>query len=240
MRLLAENATIDVTLSLAGRTADPVRPHGVAVRVGGFGGAEGLARWLVEAEADAVIDATHPFAAQISANAVAATDALGLPLCTIIRPPWIDDPFDRWRSATTIDDAAMMLGAVPHRVFLSVGRQGVGAFRRAQHHAYIIRSIERPDAASLPPNVELIQARGPFAVAEEMELLQRHRVDVVVTKNAGGDATSAKIDAARRLKVPIIMIERPVKAGRVFVSTAQDAVHWLESVHAKSRSERGV
>lgn len=239
-RTLAADARTEVTLSLAGRTANPASIDGIAVRSGGFGGAEGLAHWLRESGIEAVIDATHPFAARISANAAAATDQLGLPLCTVVRPPWSAAPGNRWQTAATIDDAAGALGAEPRRVFLSIGRQGVGAFQTAPQHSYLIRAIETPDPAALPPDTTLIQARGPFARADELDLLRHHRIDVVVTKNAGGDATYAKIEAARELGVAVVMIERPVKAGHHVVPTASDALRWLETRHAKSRSERGV
>ncbi len=239
-RELARDSRIEFTLSLAGRTANPASTPGATVRSGGFGGVSGLTRWLIESGTEAVIDATHPFAAQISANVTAAIDALGLPLYTVVRPPWSAADGDRWQHAATIEEAAGMLGVEPRCVFLSVGRQGVGAFRRAEQHLYVIRAIEKPDTEDMPPRVTLIQARGPFALADEIDTLRRHAVEVVVTKNAGGDATYAKIAAARELELPVIMIERPEKPGRNIVSTSADALRWLETLHAKSRSERGV
>lgn len=240
VRRLAGDPRFEVTLSLAGRTRNPTTEASAAVRAGGFGGAEGLARWLEETGTDAVIDATHPFAAQISANAHAATDGIGLPLCTVVRPPWSAEPDDRWLSAASLDAAADALGAEPRRVFLSVGRQGVGAFQRAPQHVYIIRSIEPPDTAALPSNVTLIRARGPFALSDEIDLLRSHRIETVVAKNAGGPATYAKIEAARHLQLPVVMIARPAKAARHVVTGPQAAFEWLEGCHATSRSERGV
>lgn len=237
---LSGDGRFAVTLSLAGRTASPVAVPGVALRVGGFGVAAGLARWLAEAGTAAVIDATHPFAAEISANAAAATGELGIPLCTVLRPPWRAGPGDRWRTVPSMAAAADDLGDEGRRVFLGVGRQGVGAFRRAPQHTYVVRTIELPDAAALPPDTTLVQARGPFALADEIALLTSHRIEVVVTKNAGGDATYAKIEAARRLGLPVVMVERPRKAGRHVVAAAEEAVGWLERLHAMSRSDRGV
>ncbi len=239
-RRLAGDPRFKVTLSLAGRTLNPRTEAGIAARVGGFGGAEGLARWLTDTGIDAVLDATHPFAARISASAAAATDQLRIPLCTLVRPPWSAGPEDLWSDVTSMAEAADALGLAPRRVFLSVGRQGVGAFRRAPHHAYVVRSIEPPDAADLPPDTTLIAARGPFALNDEIDLLAGQRIDIVVAKNAGGAATYAKIEAARRLRLPVVMIARPHKAGRHVVGSAGAALAWLERLHATSRSERGV
>lgn len=239
-RRLAGDMRFEVTLSLAGRTAHPATTGGIAQRVGGFGGSEGLARWLAQHGIAAVLDATHPFAAQISANAARATDACAIPLCTVLRPPWSAAPGDEWQHVATVDEAAEALGAAPKRVLLSVGRQGVGAFRHAPQHAYVIRTIEPPDTAALPPHTTLIQARGPFALADEIALLTAQNIDIVVTKNAGGGATYAKIEAARQLARPVVMIGRPDKAGRHIVPNGEQAIAWLDRLHARSRSERGV
>jgi precorrin-6A/cobalt-precorrin-6A reductase len=237
---LGSDARFAVTVSLAGRTETPRLIADVAVRSGGFGGAAGLAQWLADSGIEAVVDATHPFAAQISANAAAVTGELGLPLCTIVRPQWSAEPGDLWHTVPNMGQAADALGAASRRVFLSVGRQSVGAFQSAPQHAYVIRSIEPPARESLPPDTMLIQARGPFTRDDEIDLLRQHRIDVVVTKNAGGHATYAKLEAARELAIPVVMIERPAKAGRHIVSTAEDALTWLGERHAMSRSERGV
>ncbi|WP_020084377.1 cobalt-precorrin-6A reductase [Hyphomicrobium zavarzinii] len=228
------------TLSLAGRTKAPATP-GIAVRIGGFGGAEGLAQWLAQSKTEAVIDATHPFAAQISANANAATIQAGIPLCTVIRPPWQPVAGDRWQTVKTVEDAADSLGKTPRRVFLSIGRQTIGAFTRAPHHTYLARLIEPPDTAPLPPLLTLLQHRGPFDLASEIALLRSERIDVVVSKNSGGSATYAKIEAARTLGLPVIMIARPHKANPAVVRDAEEALDWLIRHHADaSRSERGV
>lgn len=239
-RRLSGDPRFAVTLSLAGRTRNPVTEAVVAVRVGGFGGAEGLALWLRDAGIGAVIDATHPFAARISANAHAAARETGLPLCTILRPPWSAGPGDRWLSVASLEAAADALGAKPRRVFLGVGRQGVDAFRRAPQHAYVVRSIEPPDPAALPSDVTLVQARGPFTLSDEIALFSAHRIETVVAKNAGGAATHAKIEAARRLELPVVMIQRPQKPAGHVVADAAAALDWLHRLHATSRSERGV
>ena len=238
---LGGDPRVSVILSLAGRTRNPVLPRNVTCRVGGFGGAEGLARFLAEAEIDAVVDATHPFAAQISANAFAATKAHGIPLCTVVRPEWVAAPDDRWRSVPTISAAAEALGETPLRVFLSVGRQSVGVFRLAPQHTYVVRVIEPPDTNDMPPQTMLIPEKGPFALQDEIDLLMSHRIDVVVSKNSGGDATYAKIEAARTLRLPVVMIARPAKAARHIVTRVDDAIAWLDTLgHGNARSERGV
>ncbi len=237
---LGRDPRFHVILSLAGRTRNPRQQEGIAHRVGGFGGVDGLAAYLAEAKINAVLDATHPFAAQMSANVESATRSLGTALCTLVRPRWVAEAGDRWIGAATIEAAADALGAERRRVFLAVGRQGVGAFRRAEQHAYIIRAIEQPDADALPPITTLVQAQGPFALQDEIALLTSERIDVVVSKNAGGAATYAKIEAARMLSLPVIMIERPNIAGQNFVESAAEAVAWLGRLHDSSRSERSV
>lgn len=239
-RTIAQDPRFTATVSLAGRTAKPAPIPDMALRVGGFGGAEGLARWLAKEKIAAVIDATHPYAAQISRNTDTACASIGVPLCTVIRPPWQPAAGDRWQTVPSTEAAADALGTEPRRVFLSIGKQGVGAFRRAPQHSYVIRSIEPPEDNTLPPDTTLIRMRGPFALQDEIELLKSQRIGLIVSKNAGGSATYAKIEAARHLALPVVMIERPHKAGRNIVVTAEDALAWLADLHAMSRSDRGV
>jgi precorrin-6A/cobalt-precorrin-6A reductase len=238
-RRLTGDERFSATLSLAGRTRAPDQPE-LALRVGGFGGVEGLAAWLAQNKTQAVVDATHPFAARISANAYAATAQLGIPLCSVARPPWQAEPGDRWQNVATTEDAADALGPEPKRVFLSIGRQGLAAFARAPQHAYIARLIEVPDASIAIPDLTLLHARGPFALEDEIRLLTSERIDVLVSKNSGGPATYPKIEAARTLGIPVVMIERPSKPGGYVARDADEAVSWLERLHAKSRSDRGV
>jgi precorrin-6A/cobalt-precorrin-6A reductase len=235
-RLLAGDARHQATLSLAGRTASP-RAQPIATRVGGFGGADGLAEWLSVEKVDAVIDATHPYADQISANAVAACDRLGLPLVSIVRPAWLPVNGDRWQNVESTEDAVAALGPAARRVFLSLGRQELHLFAAAPQHHYVARSIDPPDGA-LPPDLVFIQARGPFDKAAERKLLLDGRIETVVSKNSGGSATYAKIEAARELGLPVIMIARPDKPAGHVVTTAEAAVAWL--AHGAPRSPRGV
>jgi precorrin-6A/cobalt-precorrin-6A reductase len=209
---IAADTRLDGVVSLAGRTSAPLAQN-LPTRIGGFGGADGLARFLVEQRIARVIDATHPFAARISANARAACAALGVPLLAVRRAPWERGAGDRWIEVADLDAAAQALGAAPRRVFLTIGRQGVGAFRTAPQHDYLLRVIEAPEAGELPPRCDLITARGPFSRADEIALMRERRVDSVVTKNSGGAETYAKIEAARDLALAVVMVARPPSAG---------------------------
>jgi precorrin-6A/cobalt-precorrin-6A reductase len=236
-RLLAGDPRFEATLSLAGRTAAP-KPQPLATRIGGFGGADGLAEFLRAQKIDAVIDATHPYAAQISANAVAACNQAGVPLASLVRPAWRPQPGDSWQIVPTTDAAVVALGIMPRRVFLSLGRQELHLFAAAPQHHYVARLIELPQQTSLPPDLVLLQQRGPFDRAAELRLLEDERIDVIVSKNSGGSATYPKIEAARALGLPVIMIARPDKPAGHVVASAEAAVAWL--AHDDTRSPRGV
>lgn len=238
---LAGDARLDATLSLAGRTSTP-QAQPIATRVGGFGGVKGLAHFLTDQAMEAVVDATHPYADQMSVHAVAACARTDLPLASLVRPPWMPLPGDRWQLVPSTTAAASALGSAPRRVFLSLGRQELHAFGAAPQHHYLARVIERPESAGLPPNLRLLQARGPFDRAAEERLLADERIEILVSKNAGGAATYAKIEAARALGLPVIMIERPHKPAGHVVENAAEAVAWLERhLHVPApRSLRGV
>jgi precorrin-6A/cobalt-precorrin-6A reductase len=240
-RLLAGDQRFDTMLSLAGRTLKP-RAQPVRTRTGGFGGADGLTAWLAQESIEAVVDATHPYADRISANAVAACGRLGLPLATILRPAWQPVTGDNWLAVPSAEAAADALGPTPRRVFLSLGRLELGAFARAPQHHYIARSIEPPDVA-LPPSIDLILDRGPFDEQAETSLLTREKIDVIVSKNSGGAATYPKIIATRKLGIPVVMIARPVKVHVDAVTHPAEAVTWLEQQlahRATPGSARGV
>lgn len=198
-----------VTLSLAGRTESPVA-QGVPVRTGGFGGADGLAQYLRETSTDLLIDATHPYAARISANAAQAARATGVPILALRRPGWQPIEGDRWTEVDSVTDAVRALGPAPRRVFLALGRQEVAAFEAAPQHHYLIRSVDPVEPRLAVPDADYLLARGPFREADERALLERHSIDVVVSKNSGGAATYGKIAAARALGVEVIMIRRPM------------------------------
>jgi precorrin-6A/cobalt-precorrin-6A reductase len=218
-------------------------PQAVATRTGGFGGAGGLAAWLSANRIDALIDATHPFAAQISANAVKAVRDARIRLGSLVRPPWSRQPGDIWIDAPSPHDAARALGETPRRVLLTAGRLELSAFAAAPQHTYIARTIDPPGDILLPPRITFIRDRGPFQIDDEVGLIERESIELLVTKNSGGPATYAKIEAARRLGVPVVMIARPAKPlGDILDGTAA-ALLWLETLHAAHdgpRSARGV
>jgi precorrin-6A/cobalt-precorrin-6A reductase len=213
-----------VVSSLAGRTSDPVRPAG-RTRVGGFGGPAGLSAWLAGERIDAVVDATHPFAAAMTAAAVAATAERGTPLLVLRRPGWTAGPGDDWRRVPSL--AAGAAGLPGERVLLTVGRGGVRAFAGDQRRWFLIRSVETPEPP-LPPRAEVVTARGPFAVADELALMGRHAVDVLVTRDSGGTMTAAKLTAARRRGLPVVMVDRPPAPDAPTVATTGEAITWLE------------
>ncbi len=237
-RGLAGDARFDATLSLAGRTANPAAAP-IPTRIGGFGGAAGLATYLREHAIDRLVDATHPFAAVISANAVTAAAEAGIPLLAVERPPWRPESGDTWTPVPDTESAVAALGAAPRRVFLAVGRLSLPAFRAAPHHHYLIRLIERPEGELGLPDAEIVQARGPFALADELALLESRGVEILVTKNAGGSATAPKLEAARRLGVGVVMIGRPAIPPRPAVATAEAALDWLRRDHGEG-ARRGV
>ena len=235
---LADRADLAVTLSLAGRTLDPV-PQPVPVRTGGFGGAEGLASFLRENAVDLLVDATHPFARQISANARAASTAADLPLLRLERAGWEKAESDRWICVGSIAEAVAALGAAPRRVFLAIGRQEAKAFDAAPQHHYLVRSVDPVDPPLEAPEVEYILARGPFPVEAEVALLSDHRIDIVVSKNSGGEATHGKIVAARILGLPVVLVERAAAPDDHRAETVEDAVRLADHLLASFR-KRGV
>jgi precorrin-6A/cobalt-precorrin-6A reductase len=240
--LLAADPRFETTLSLAGRTSNP-RTQPVPTRIGGFGGADGLAAWLAQQAIEAVIDATHPYADQISFNVVAACEQLAIPLATILRPAWRLEPGDQWQTVANAEAAAEALGPEPRRVFLSLGRLELGAFAANPHHQYLARTVDPPRGVVLPRDIRLILDRGPFDEPAETALLVKEMIDVLVSKNSGGAATYAKIKAARKLGIPVVMIARPHKSHGHVVDTAEAAAKWLEqrlAHRAIPGSARGV
>lgn len=222
--LLADDA-VEVVASLAGHT-DPPGDWPCPVRVGGFGGVEGLAAELSRSRFDAVIDATHPFSATMPANAVIAAARAGVAHLRLARPPWSPAPGDRWDLVADIHAAARRLGTLGARcALLTIGRLEVAAFRAVTTTRLVVRSIEAPDPASLPAGATVLTARGPFDVDDEVELLGRHGVDLLVTKNSGGD--DAKLRAARQLGVTVLVVQRPAAAVPVGAATVEDARRWV-------------
>jgi precorrin-6A/cobalt-precorrin-6A reductase len=218
---------VPVVSSLAGRVADPVLPPG-DVRVGGFGGAVGLAAWLQEHPVVAVVDATHPFAAGMTANAAQACAVTGVPLLRLQRPGWTARPGDDWRWVNSLAEAADAVAGFAH-VFVTTGRQGLAAFAGVTAHC-VVRSVDPPDPP-LPARTTVVLARGPFTVDEERALMTEHGIDVVVTKDSGGHMTEAKLTAARDLGIPVVLVRRPaVPPGVPVVATVQEALAWVDQV----------
>ncbi|WP_077798255.1 cobalt-precorrin-6A reductase [Streptomyces sp. JHA26] len=205
--VLADRPGVRVTTSLAGRVTRPGALAG-EVRTGGFGGAEGLAAWLREHRVDALVDATHPFAETITANAVRAAAACRTPVVVLRRPGWHPGPGDRWYPVASLPEAAALLPGFGRRVLLTTGRLGLGAFAHLTGLHFVARSVEPPEPP-LPPDTRVLLARGPFTVADETAVLRDHRIDVLVTKDSGGAATAAKLTAARDLALPVVVVRRP-------------------------------
>jgi precorrin-6A/cobalt-precorrin-6A reductase len=218
-----------VISSLAGRVASPRTPPG-ALRTGGFGGVEGLADFLRDNAVRAVIDATHPFAVRMGANAAAACARSGVPLLRLARPEWRPQAGDRWDQVDTWDAAVAALRASSRRVFLTVGRQDLAPFSGLAGLWFLIRTIEAPDAAHAFAEAEIVLARGPFRLADELALLRRYRIDTIVCKNSGGAATEAKLIAARELGIRVVMLRRPPRPEVPAAASVDAAVAWLKAL----------
>ncbi|MGW3556890.1 cobalt-precorrin-6A reductase [Streptomyces sp. NPDC000963] len=212
---------VRVTSSLAGRVARPRLPEG-EVRIGGFGGADGLAAWLGEHAVDAVIDATHPFAERISFHAARAAATAHVPLLALRRPGWVPEEGDDWRDVGSLAEAAAALDVLGNRVFLTTGRMGLAAFADRPEW-FLVRSVDAPEGA-VPARAEILLDRGPFTLDGERELLRRHRIDVLVTKDSGGAATAPKLTAAREAGIPVVVVRRPpVPEGVRTATTPEEA-----------------
>jgi precorrin-6A/cobalt-precorrin-6A reductase len=235
---LAARADVEVALSLAGRTENPVEQP-VPTRSGGFGGVGGLAAYLREEQINLLIDATHPYAANISRNAAEAALLAGIPIFALRRPAWEPVEGDRWMLVADAAEAVKALGAAPRKVFLALGRQEIAEFASAPQHAYVIRSVDPVEPPLDVPDATYILARGPFAEADELELLKTHRIDAIVAKNSGGSATYGKIAAARKLGIEVILFRRPLLPDVPSAPSVGELLaivdHWL-----KPTEKRGV
>ena len=213
--------------SYAGRVERPKRQP-LATRIGGFGGAGGLVHYLREAKITHVVDATHPFAAQMSRNAFEACTAARIPLVALTRPVWKAEKGDNWRHVSEVAAAVTALQGPPRRVMLAIGRMHLGAFAAQPQHFYLLRLVDPPETALPLPDCHVEVSRGPFREPEDRALMLRHRIDLVVSKNAGGTAARAKIDAARRLGLSVVMIDRPELPPRHEVHGVDAILDWLD------------
>jgi precorrin-6A/cobalt-precorrin-6A reductase len=235
---LAERPDFSVTLSLAGRTAAPLR-QAVPTRTGGFGGAAGLAAWLRNEQVDVLIDATHPYAAVMSHNAAGAAALAHVRLLALRRPAWTAVAGDRWTEVADGREAMLALGAAPRRVFLALGRNDISPFAAAPQHHYLIRSVDPVDPPLGVPHACYLLGRGPFSEAADRDLLAAHRIEIVVAKNSGGSATYGKIAAARALGLTVVVLRRPALPEVPSVATVDEAFAWLDHALAFSMN-RGV
>lgn len=220
---------VEITTTLAGRTQHPSVLTG-AVRVGGFGGSEGLLAYLKQQRIGILIDATHPFAAQMSWNAAMAASEARLPHLMLVRPEWKKAVGDRWIEVETVEAAAQAIPTNARRIFLTIGRQQLAPFASLTEHWFLMRSIDPPAPDIALPNGELLLDRGPFTLENEIALLKQHRIEAIVSKNSGGDATYAKILAARELELPIVMVQRPTMPSGDRVSDVASALEWLKRI----------
>lgn len=219
-------AGVDGVFSYAGRTGNPVAQP-LHVRVGGFGGIPGLVRYLRDESITHLVDATHPFAARMSAHAVAASAETGVPMVSLERAPWTPAPDDIWIRVPDTEAAAAALPDRPSRVFLAIGRQTLAPFAAAPQHHYLLRFVESPEAPPPLPQAEVVVDRGPFTLEADIALLQNHGIEVVVSKNAGGEGARAKLDAARLLGLPVVMIDRPTVPDRPKLESVDAVMAWL-------------
>lgn len=218
---------IEVITSLAGRTRQPSALPGT-VRVGGFGGSTGLAAYLHEHHIDLLIDATHPFAAQISWNAAIAAMEVGIPHLMLVRPAWAKVVGDDWIEVESVAAAALAIPVTAKQVFLTIGKQQLAPFMQLPKISFLIRSIEPPTPDVAIPNSKLLLERGPFSLEQERQLLHDYGIDAIVSKNSGGDATYAKIVAARELSIPVVLIKRPAMPTGEKVTNVTGALAWLQ------------
>lgn len=224
-RALAE-ARIPATLSYMGRVDHP-KAQPIPVRIGGFGGVPGLVAYLRDHQITHIVDATHPFAAQMSTNAVMASRESGVPLLALTRPTWEPGEGDTWQSVPDMDAAVAALAGPPRRVMLAIGRMHLAEFAAQPQHHYVLRLVDTPTKAPPLPDHTVIIDRGPFSAEADRLLMQSHAIDLIVSKNAGGTGSVSKLQAARDLGLPVLMINRPVLPPRHEVQTTAGVIGWI-------------
>ena len=219
-------AGFEAIYSYAGRTRAPPDQK-LPIRVGGFGGAKGLAEYIHRKAITHVVDATHPFAAEISRNAVIACATTGKELIALEREPWAKASGDNWIEVADIASAVTALPVERARVFLAIGRQHVAPFGAKPQHTYTLRFVDPPDGPLPLPDAEVIVSRGPFALAGELEMMHSRRIEWIVARNSGGTGARAKIDAARELGLPVVMLKRPELPDRKRTESVAEVMQWL-------------
>jgi precorrin-6A/cobalt-precorrin-6A reductase len=218
---------LEVITTLAGRTNNPKTVAG-SVRIGGFGGEAGLVDYLKTENIDLIVDATHPFAAQISWHVAGAATEVGIPWLMLVRPAWTRSAEDNWIEVESIEAAVAAIPASAERIFVTIGRQQLAQFARLTDRWCLMRSIDPPDPSIPLPPGKLLLDRGPFSLEGERELLREYRIQAIVSKNSGGDATYAKIIAARELGLPVVMVQRPIVPEGDRVADVSGAIEWLQ------------
>ena len=217
---------IDAIFSYAGRTDAPVAQP-LPMRIGGFGGVDGLVAWIKSEAITHIVDATHPFAARMSQNVLIASKIAGVPLLVLERPAWVAEPGDDWQHVPDTEAAVRALPDRPTRVFLAIGKQTLSLFASKPQHNYLLRLVDAPEGPLPLPDAEAVIARGPFTEADDLKLLTDHRIEVIIAKNAGGSGAEAKLKAARLLQIPVILIDRPVLPPRDVVGTVTEVMDWI-------------
>ena len=223
-RLAAEN--IPATLSYMGRVERP-KPQPVPVRIGGFGGVPGLIQYLRDHAITHLVDATHPFAAQMSTNAVHACTQTQTPLAALTRPAWTPGPQDRWTLVPDIPAAVAALAGPAQNVMLAIGRMHIHEFAPQPQHHYLLRLVDEPKETPPLPHHTVVVDRGPFSTEADLALMQAHKIDLIVSKNAGGTGSVAKLDAARALNLPVLMIDRPALPPRLELHDTNAVIDWI-------------
>ncbi|WP_419901258.1 cobalt-precorrin-6A reductase [Kiloniella sp.] len=228
--LLAEDNQLEVITSRAGVTKKRKTVAGQE-RVGGFGGIDGLKHYLRDKQISAVVDATHPFAQAMTAHAFQACTDLNIPHVILSRPTWIETDADRWINVEDIEGALNHLRSCkkPWHAFITTGQKELEAFTNIPHHKYLARMIEQPELSPLPTNIKILFERGPFSLANEIKLLQEHSIDIIISKNSGGEATAAKLQAARKCHIPVLMISRPELPPANVAESPELARKWLSN-----------
>lgn len=223
---------MEAVFSYAGRTGSPVAQP-LPTRIGGFGGVDGLVTYLRREKITHLIDATHPFAAGMSRNAIAAAAETGVPLCAYERAPWVAGDGDDWRHVPDVPGAVAALPTDPARVFLAIGKQNLVLFAARPEHHYLLRLVDPPDGPLPFANADAVIARGPFTEADDLALLRNHRITHIVAKNAGGAGAEAKLKAARTLRIPVILIDRPTLPARKVLASVEAVMGWIEAHPAR-------